>query len=594
MSASSKVFKSYKMKFLRNLLATLVGLIIFTVFGFFVLIGLAAVIGQDDKVTVYDNSVLYLNLGRPIAEFAVDDPLNDFPIIGSDENVIGLIQLKEAIKEAKSDDKIKGIYLNTPSVNAGFASLEEIRNDLIDFKTSGKFILSFANYYSERAYYLASVADSIYLHPHGEVEFNGIGANLIFFKRALDKLGIEPQIFRVGDFKSAVEPFIREDMSEENRIQVSSYLNSINDNVIDNVASSRNIESSLLNEISNEMKVRSAEDAVAHGLVDELQYKDEFLAILREQLGLESTDDIETISYDDYKNSYSSYKKSSNQIAVVVAEGEIVRGEAEQGMIGGEKFSRELRKARENDKVKAIVLRINSPGGDFIASDMMWREVQLASMEKPIIASMSDYAASGGYYMAMACDTILAHPNTITGSIGIFGMIFNMEKLMNDKLGITTDPVNTGKYSGMMTMSRPLTSIEKSIIQKQLESGYEAFTSKAAEGREMPIENLLKVASGRVWTGEQALDNGLIDMLGGLDDAIAVAAKKAGIEDDYKLRFYPKYQPLIERLMNTEQEIKASLVKQELGDMYYYLKEIKKINRYNGIQTRMPYDIRFE
>lgn len=582
------------MKFLRNLLATLVGLIIFTVFGFFVLVGIAAVIGQDDKVVVYDNSVLYLDLGRPIAEFAVDDPLNDLPIIGSDENVIGLIQLKEAIKKAKDDDKIKGIYLNTPSVNAGFASLEEIRNDLIDFKTSGKFIFSFANYYSERAYYLASVADNIYLHPHGEVEFNGIGANLLFFKRALDKLGIEPQIFRVGDFKSAVEPFIREDMSDENRIQVSSYLHSINDNVIDNIASSRNIELSVLKDISNEMKVRSAEDAITHGLVDELQYKDEFLAILREQLGIESTEDIESISYDDYKNSYSSYKKSSNQIAVVVAEGEIVRGEAEQGMIGGEKFSRELRKARENDKVKAIVLRINSPGGDFIASDMMWREVQLASMEKPIIASMSDYAASGGYYMAMACDTIIAQPNTITGSIGIFGMIFNMEKLMNDKLGITTDPVNTGEYSGMMTMSRPLTSIEKSIIQKQLERGYDAFTSKAAEGRGMPLENLLKVASGRVWTGEQALDNGLIDMLGGLDDAIAVAAEKAGIEDDYKLRFYPKYQPLIERLMNTEQEIKASLVKQELGDMYYYWKEIKKVNRYNGIQTRMPYDIRFE
>ncbi|MDH5476648.1 MAG: signal peptide peptidase SppA, partial [Cyclobacteriaceae bacterium] len=405
---------------------------------------------------------------------------------------------------------------------------------------------------------------------------------------------IGPQIFRVGDFKSAVEPFLREDMSDENRLQVSSYLNAINDNIIENVASSRDIALVTLKEISDEMKVRSAKDAVDYGLVDALYYKDEFLATLREQLDIESTDDIESISYDDYKKSFSTYKKSSNQIAVIVAEGEIVRGEAEQGMIGGEKFARELRKARENDKVKAVVVRINSPGGDFIASDMMWREVQLTAMEKPIIASMSDYAASGGYYMAMACDTIFAQPNTITGSIGIFGMIFNMEKLMNDKLGITTDPVNTGEYSGMMTMSRPLTSQEKNIIQKQLERGYDTFTSKAAEGRKMPIEELLKVASGRVWTGEQAFENGLVDVMGGLDDAIAHAAEKAGVGEDYKLRFYPKYQPLIERLMNTKQEIRTSLVKQELGEMYSYLKEIKKINRYNGIQTRMPYEIRFE
>ena len=583
------------MKFLRNLLATLVGLFLFTIFGFFMLIGFAAAIGDaDKKVEVEDNSVLYLDLSRPIVEFEVDDPLNEVPFFNNNDNPIGLIQVKEAIKHAKDDSKIAGIFLNTPTMNTGFASIEEIRNELLDFKESGKFVLSYSDHYSENAYYLASVADSIYMHPNGEIEFNGLSANLVFFKRALDKLGIEPQIFRVGDYKGAVEPFIREDMSDANREQVASYINNINDHVVLNVSKSRNLSSNEVKEISKQMKVRNPSSAVSYGLIDRLAYKDEFLALLKNEIGLSTDEDIPSVSYSNYRKSYSNYKKASNTVAVVVAEGQIVRGEAEQGMIGGEKFARELRKVREDDRVKAIVVRINSPGGDFVASDMMWREVELASQVKPIIASMGDYAASGGYYMAMACDTIVAEPNTITGSIGIFGMIFNAEKFMGDKLGITTDPVNTGEFSGMMTMSRPLNNMEKSIIQKQLESGYETFTTKAAQGRGRDIEELLNVASGRVWTGSQALDNGLVDILGGLDDAIALAAEKAGVSDDYKIRYYPKYQPLLERLINAEEEIKASMVKEQLGELYYYVQELKSISQYNGIQTRLPYEIRFE
>jgi len=581
------------MKFLRNFFAALLALIVFSGIGMLFFFGLVAVLGASEEVTVSENSILHLKLNRPIVEVeGEEDPLAELPIFSGDNNKIGVVQLKEAISNAATDDYITGIYLDVPYLMIGFANLEEVRDALLDFKQSGKFIIAYADFFTEGGYYLASAADKVYLNPEGDVEFNGLSANLSFFKGTFEKLGIEPQIFRVGDFKSAVEPFLRDDMSDANRLQMLSILGSLNDNMLMNVAESRMIDIEVLKEISAQMKVRDGADALEMGLIDGLLYYDQLQEELMKQVEVERAKDLEYISYDEYKGAGSIYSKSKNEVAIIVAEGEIVRGEGEQGeSIGGKKFSNEIRKARLDDDVKAIVLRINSPGGDFVASDMMWREISLAAEVKPVIASMSDYAASGGYYMAMACDTIVAQPTTITGSIGIFGMMFNAEDFFKDKLGMTHDVVKTGEYSDMMTVTRPLSEAEKVIIQNGVEDGYHTFTTKAAQDRNMEVNELLKIASGRVWTGEQGLENGLVDVLGGLDVAVAIAAEKAGIVEDYRMRYYPKYKPLMERLFESGDEVKSQVVKQELGEMYFYLKEIKKLKNYQGIQARMPYDI---
>ena len=581
------------MKFLRNFLAAFTALVVFSSIGFIILAGIIAVVGAEDEISIKDNSILHLKLNKPLIEIeGEDDPLAELPIFGEDHNSIGVVQLKNVLANAAKDSKIKGIYLEVPYLIAGYGNVEEIRNAFLLFKESGKFIVAYSDFYTEGAYYLASVADKLYLNPEGDLEFNGLSINTSFYKGTFEKLGIKPQIFRVGDFKSAVEPYVRENMSEANKLQLSSVLESLNGNLLKNIAESRSIGLAELTEISGQMKIRKAQDAIELGLIDGGLYYDEVLNELMARVEVEKEKDLKFTSYTKYKKSKSNYKKSNNEVAVIVATGEIVRGEGKQNeSIGGKKFANGIRKARLNDKVKAIVLRINSPGGDFVASDMMWREIKLAAATKPVIASMSDYAASGGYYMAMACDTIVAQPTTITGSIGIFAMMFNAEGFLKEKLGITHDVVKTGEYSDIITATRSLSDGEIDIIQQGINEGYETFTSKAAEGRSMAKQDLLKIASGRVWTGKQAMENGLVDILGGLEDAIAIAIDKAGIADDYKLKYYPKYQSLIDRLLNNGDDVKAQLIKEELGEMYIYLKEIKKLKNYQGIQARMPYDI---
>ena len=581
------------MKFLRNVLATLTALVVFFGIGFVLFFSVVAVIGVDDEVVIKENSILRLKLNKPIIEIeGEEDLLVELLDFGRGKSSIGAVQLKKAIANATKDDKIKGIYLETPYLMAGYSNVEEIRDALLAFKESGKFIVAYADFYSEGAYYLVSVADKVYLHPQGDLEFNGLNINTSFYKGTFEKLQIEPQIFRVGDFKSAVEPFMREDMSAPNRLQLSSVLGSLNENLLHNIADSRSIDLPTLTSISNEMKIRKAQDAMALKLIDGSLYYDEVLQELMDRVAVEKEKDLRFVSYKKYSKAKSNYKKSSNEVAVIIAEGDIVREDDKQGQnIGGKRFSSIIRKARLNDKVKAIVLRINSPGGDFVASDMLWREIKLAAAEKPVIASMSDYAASGGYYMAMACNTIVAQPMTITGSIGIFGILFNVEGFLKQKLGITHDIVKTGEYSDIITVTRPLSNREKEIIQQKTNEGYDTFITKAAEGRNMAKEDLLKIASGRVWTGEQALDNGLVDVLGGLEDAIAIAVDKAQIAEDYKLRYYPKYKPLIERLLNQDYDFRAQVMEEELGDSYRYFKEINRLKNYQGIQARMPYDI---
>jgi protease-4 len=581
------------MNFWKSFLAAFVALIVFSFVAFIFLIGIIGGLAAEEEVVVAENSVLHLKLDAQITELQVENPLAGLPF-SSEVPKIGLLQLKDAIKHAKDDASIKGIYLEVSYPMAGFSSIEEIRQSLLDFRKSGKWVVAYDEVMSEGAYYLASAADKIYLNPEGEVEFNGLTIEISFFKRLFDKLEIKPQIFRVGEFKSAVEPFILEKMSPENRLQLTELANSIYGFTLQRIGEARNIPAEKLKEISDKMLVHSAAEAKEFGLIDELYYKDQLIEELKGRLSLSKSDDIKFIKYNKYRKAYSNYKSSKNEIAVIVADGTIMPGKADdqQQVIGADTFVEEIRKAREDDDIKAIVLRVNSPGGEFRASDMMWREIQLAKKAKPVIASMGDYAASGGYYLAMGCDTIVAQPHTITGSIGIFGMMFDMSGFLGNKLGITFDEVRTGEFGEMYTVSRPLTEAEKNFWQKNLNKHYDTFTGKAAEGRGVAVEEIKKVASGRVWSGAQAQERKLVDALGGFDDAVKIAAESAGVGDDYKVRFYPEQRPFLEQLISQlEENAKADAIKSELGESYIWYQQLNKIKTYQGEQARLPFEI---
>ena len=576
------------MSFIKSFFASCLGSLVAICLFVFLIIGLVAVLSSSDKeVNIDDGSVLHLRLETPIAELEAEDPLEEiFPGTGNQSH--GLIQIRQAIRHAKTDDKIKGIYLNTSRVMTGMASLQELRESILDFRTSGKWVVAYADYYTEGAYYLATAADKVYLNKVGDMEFNGLASEVIFFKKMFDKLEIKPQIFRVGDFKSAVEPFMRDNLSDENRLQLNSILGSVYGQVLHDISDARKIPFEKLKEISDKMLVRSGALAVSYGLIDSLYYDDQVKDELRSRLGLSKMKTMPLVSYNKYRKSFNASGTSKNEIAVIVADGDIMPGKADRGVVGAVTIIEQVRKARNNDNVKAIVLRINSPGGVFQSGDMMWREITLATKQKPVIASMGDYAASGGYYLAMGCDSIVARPTTITGSIGVFSVLFDLSQFMGNKLGITSEEVKTGEIGQMFTVTRSLTEVEKGIFQKQTDEVYETFTRKAAEGRHMNIDDLKKIASGRVWTGAQAKDNGLADVLGGFDDALKIAAAKAGIGEDYKLRYYPRPRPLLERLMGDyEENTKAKALQKELGEYYPWYRQWETVKDYQGVQARM-------
>ena len=582
--------------FFASCLGALAAMAVFIFFSIFIIGSMVSAISEDKKVLVQENSVLHLELDAQINEMQEENPLAGLPLPGADVRKIGLMQLKQAINHAKEDDKIKGIYVEVSQPMAGFSTLEEIRHSLLEFRESGKWVVAYNETMSEGAYYLSSAADEVYLNPYGEIEFNGLTVTIGFYKKLFDKLEIRPQIFRVGEFKSAVEPFLMEKMSEENRLQLTEMANSIYDYMLGRISESRNIDKQRLEEISDQMLVRNADAAVEVGLVDSLLYPDQFRSVLRDKLDIDNDDDITFVKYNRYRKSFSTYKDSDNEIAVIVADGTIMPGDGDENdqVIAADKFVEEIRKAREDDDVKAIVLRVNSPGGEFKASDMMWRELKLATNEKPVIASMSDYAASGGYYLSMVCDTIVAQPHTITGSIGIFGIMLDMSDFLGDKLGITFDEVRTGAYGDTYTITRPLTEAEKNFIQRNLNEYYEIFTKKAAEGRDVAHEDIQKVASGRVWTGQQALDRKLVDILGNFDDAVEIAAETAGVSDDYKVRFYPAPKNFLEELLiNFEENAETRILNRQLGDMQSWYQHLQKIKEYQGAQARMPFELKF-
>ena len=583
--------------FFSSCLGALTALVVFFFFSLFILGGIIAGMSQDKELVIEDNSVLHLQLDAQINEMQQENPLAALPLPGGDVRKIGLLQLKQAIDHARDDDKIRGIYLEVSQPMAGFSSLEEIRQSLLEFRESGKWVIAYSEMMSEAAYYLSSAADNVYLYPEGEIEFNGLTVTIGFYKKLFEKLQIHPQIFRVGEFKSAVEPFLREEMSEENELQLTAMANDIYGYMLSEIAESRGIDKQRLEEISDQMLARTPAVAVELGLVDSLIYRDQLIDEFRSRLDVEEEKDINFVKYNDYRRSFSTFSDSKNEIAVIVADGTIMPGDGNQNdqVIGADKFMKEIRKAREDDGVKAIVLRVNSPGGEFKASDMMWRELKLAKEVKPVIASMSDYAASGGYYLSMVCDTIVAQPQTITGSIGIFGIMLDLSDFLGEKIGITFDEVRTGEYGDTYTVTRPLTEVEKKFIQSSLERHYNTFTSKAAEGRDVSQEAIEEIASGRVWTGQQALERNLVDVLGGFDDAVEIAAEAAGISDDYAVRFYPKPKDFIEELLtNLQDHTEARVARQELGELYYWYQHINKIKQYQGAQARMPFELKFE
>lgn len=587
------------MKFFKTILATILGLFIFCFLSIFIFVGIIASSTGKEKVTIKEKSVLKLTLDQNIVETAQNSPFQDLNLpagFGSDLNKVGLLQILQNIDKAKTDDNIKGIYLELSNVNGGFATLQAIRDKLIDFKTSGKFIIAYGEAISEKAYYLASVADEIMLYPSGGLEFNGLGAEINFYLGTMEKLGVKPEIFKVGDFKSAVEPFLRKDMSEQSREQTTSFLNSMYDYYLKNISESLQIPVEKLELISDSMMIQHPEDALKYGLVHKLAYEDEVLDRIKALV--DTSGDYKKINFISLKKysqvtGESESKYGKDRVAVIIAEGNIESGKSDGGVIGSVTVAAQIRKARLDDKVKAIVLRVNSPGGSALASDVMWREVMLAKKVKPVIASMGDVAASGGYYMSMACDTIVAYPNTITGSIGVFGMSFDISTMLEEKLGITTDRINTGEFSDIGSITRPTTDAEKQMIQTGVEEVYDEFTSKAAQGRGMNVEDLKKVASGRVWSGIEAKERGLVDVLGGLDVAIDLAAKAAGMDSSYAVKYYPEKKDFMEEfLKELKGETEAYLKVSTYGEMTPYIEKLKSLEKIKGIQTRMPFDIK--
>ncbi len=587
--------------FFKYVFATVVGVVIslalFLVFFIVLIVGIVKSSFKDEKVNVSSNSVLFLNLDQEITERTSEDPLSKLPFVGSEGNKsIGFNDIIRGLREAKTDDNIKCIFLSVSSPRAGFATMREVRDALIDFKTSKKKIIAYSEVYTQGAYYLASVADKVYLNPEGALEFKGLKSEMMFFKGALDKLGIEAQIIRVGNYKSAVEPFFTNKMSDKNREQVTAYLGGLYETFLDGISKSRNISPPVLHEIADDYKIQQPKDALAYKLVDELKYKDQIIDELKLLSGKDKKKNLATVTINEYAISAKEAENNSakDKVAVIYANGDIIGGEGSDERIGSERISRTIRKARLDSSIKAVVLRVNSPGGSALASDVIWREIALTKKVKPVIASFGDVAASGGYYIACGADSIFVQPNTITGSIGVFGVIPNLQKLYNEKLGITFDGVKTGKYADIMSTDRPMTSGERLIIQNDVNRVYDSFITRVANGRRKTKAYVDSVGGGRVWVGTDAVRIGLADRTGSFNEAIVSAAKKARLET-YKVVEYPEMlDPLKSLMENSTEKIKTYFAKQELGANYLFYQQIKSAISRSGIQARMPYEIKIQ
>ncbi|MEM8898600.1 MAG: signal peptide peptidase SppA [Bacteroidota bacterium] len=585
--------------FLASFVAVLTAFVALFTLGLILMVGIIAAgsSSSSGEVAVNPNSVLELQLTTPIVENAAIDPVNfNFGsfLPGASSQKMGLHQINTYIRKAAEDDNVEGIYLHLGTyVPTGWASMRSIRKALLDFKDSGKFIYAYSEVFTENSYYLASVADSVFMPPKGIMEFNGYSSNPVFFKGAIDKLELKPEIFRVGTFKSAVEPFLRKDMSEASKEQTDIFLNDMWKVYVRDLSASREITTEKLEEIAELFIFGEAEKALAAGLIDEVGYESKALDAIRDRLNLETDDKISTLSLKKYMRTPAPRASSSNRVAVVFAEGSITSGKSSDGVMGSETIARALRKVAKDDKVKAVVFRINSGGGSVLASDVMLEEVRKLKSKKPVIASFGDVSASGGYYIASACDTIVAEENTLTGSIGIFSVFFNSEKFFDNKLGITFDEVETHQYSGIGNPNKPISDVERAFLQKNIEKGYTDFLTLVKEGRGYEnIGEVDKIAQGRVWSATTAKDIGLVDEFGDLYDAIEIAAKAAGVEEDYRLRVLPTPKSPFEEIMEGLMEVSVSAFWNQtpISEEMKTIEKLKKWIPENGTYALMPYD----
>ena len=585
--------------FLKFTLATVTGIIISSVVLFFIsiLVVFSMVSSSESETQVRKNSVMMLDLNGTLTERSQENPL-DF-LMKEDYKTYGLDDILSSIRKAKENEDIKGIYIQATSLGAGFASLEEIRDALKDFKESGKFIVAYGDTYTQNLYYLSSVADKVLLNPQGMLEWRGLAATPMFFKDLLEKIGVEMQIFKVGTYKSAVEPFISTEMSPANREQVNVYLSSIWGQITSSVAESRNLSVEALNKEADRMLMfYPAEESVKNGLVDTLIYKNDVRDYLKNMVGIDKDDNMPVLDIQDMINVKKNVPrdKSGNVIAVYYAYGEIDGGSSastDEG-INSEKVIKDLRKLKDDENVKAVVLRVNSPGGSAYGSEQIWYAVNQLKKEKPVIVSMGDYAASGGYYIACNADTIVAEPTTLTGSIGIFGMMPNAKGL-TEKLGVNFDVVKTNPYADFGNLTRPMNDGEKGLMQMYVNKGYELFLTRCSDGRGISMEELDKIAQGRVWTGSTAKELGLVDELGGLDKALEIAIAKAGV-DAYTVMNYPKKEGFLESLMNTNpgNYIKARMLNGKMNDVYRQFSIIENFDKIDRIQARVPFELNIQ
>ena len=585
-------------QFLKFTLATIVGVIITTLLGILILFGvIGAIAGSKESVTALKpNSVYEIKLEGNLIDRSEDDPFSAAfaQAMGKTaEKSMGLDDLLANIEKAKNDANIVGIYLNGGSLSGGFASLKEIRNALIDFKKSGKFIVAYADNYSQKDYYLVSVANKILINPQGMLELKGLSAQTMFFKNTLDKLGIEMQIVKVGTYKSAVEPLITTKMSDANREQVTVYMGSIWKTFLTEVSAARKISVEKLNAYADEMLMfQPTEKAKQYGLVDGLVYADEADSILKTFVkGLEKDKEVTLVKHSAMTKLPDTSKYDKNKVAVIYAVGEITDA-AGEGIVAKD-LVKTINDVAKDSAVKAVVLRVSSPGGSAYASEQIWHALNKLKAKKTLIVSMGDYAASGGYYISCMADKIVAQPNTITGSIGIFGVIPNISGL-NEKLGLTYDGVKTNKMSDAITVNRKFTPEERDLMQNYVNRGYELFVKRCADGRKMKTEQIKAIAEGRVWTGEDAIKNGLVDKIGGLNDAIALAVTKAKLKT-YNVSEYPEKETFESKFMKSfSDDVETRFLKAQLGEQYKLFKQVRNLDKINGIQARLPYDLNIQ
>lgn len=588
--------------FFKNVLASIVGILI----GSFIIGAITALLffgfmgvllsSSSETFVLKNNTVLTIRLTGMMKDRVVTNPLLEMFNLGEAKEM-ALTDILSAIKKAKSNDDIKGIYISSGYFMAPSASLTEIRNQLLDFKESGKFIIAYADDYTQGGYFLSTVADKVIMNPQGSLNLQGLSVSPTFYKGLLDKIGVEMQIFKVGTYKSAVEPFMLDKMSEANKEQVSSYINNIWSTLLNDISASRGITVERLNQLTDTLPTfQEGTFNVQNHLIDTLMYESEVREYIKELMGVEKSKKLNSASVDDMLTVSDSQKsKSSDQIAILYAEGSIVSG-TKPTDINDRYLIKEIEKLQNNDNIKAVVFRVNSPGGSAYASEQIWKAMEDLKAKKPVVVSMGGYAASGGYYISSNASKIFAEPTTLTGSIGIFGMFPNVEGLTN-KIGLTFDNVKTNKFSDYGDITRPMNDQEKAILQQYIERGYKLFLTRCSEGRNIPMEALEKIAEGRVWTGKQALEIGLVDALGGIDDALKEAAVLANLSD-YSIREYPKQVSPFEAFFKTQSDDLATrALKEYLGTDFYLLKtikEIKDLKEQDFIQARMPYDLQLK